>query len=495
MSASVGQTIGQRQKAWSQATQKRIAMTSSMLGSVKALKMMGLSDIIESNVRAQRVDEISVAADFRWMLVYFNVAANSVLILAPVGTFAAFTVIAWWRGETSLSTQQAFTSLALISMVSSPAQQLLVIFPSAASVGGCFSRIQKYLLDPSREDKRLGTVETRSASNGHRYTDEEIPNGNGNGNGTGNHIIDLPVSNLAIAVRNATIKPAATAEPALIDVSIHVDKSNICIVAGPVGCGKSTLARAILGELPTETGEIETSSRRIGYCSQTAWLSNGSIKENIVGPIDESEIDQTWYESVLSACALERDLSLLSDGDESLIGSRGLVLSGGQKQRVALARAVYARTEFILLDDVLSALDAKTERVVVEKLLGPKGLFRKLNTTVILITHSTQLFHLADHIVIIGTDKKIAEQGTFQELRAQEGYISKLLVKEDHDDKHNEEEESKMTNNKDKRVPAVDAAADLTRKTGDTAIYGTFQIETFRIQAVLTSPQDIGSNP
>ena len=168
----------------------------------------------------------------------------------------------------------------------------------------------------------------------------------------------------------------------------------------------------------------------------------------------------------------------MADGDKSLIGSRGLVLSGGQKQRVALARAVYARAKVVLLDDVLSALDAKTERFVVDKLIGSEGLFRKHGTTVILITHSRNYFHLADHIVVIGKDKKVAEQGTFERLRSQEGYISKLLVQEDHDN-HTEEEEHKMTPRKTtKRDLNEDSAADLTRKTGDTAVYGESQYDT-----------------
>ena len=377
--------------------------------------------------------------------------------------------MALFEGKSSLSTNKAFTSLALISMVASPAQQLIAVFPQVASALACFDRIQKFLLGDSREDKRLGE-QVVLVSGGCKYTDEEIPNGNINGNG--NHILDEQISEFAISVDRVTVKPARTAEPALVDVSLQIKKASICLVAGPVGSGKSTLAKAILGELPADSGEIEISSRKIGYCAQSAWVLNGTIRDNICGPVESLEVDEDWYQSVITACGLERDLSLLSDGDQSQVGSRGLILSGGQKQRVALARAVYARADIVLLDDVLSALDAKTERLVVDKLIGPKGLFRKLGTTVVLITHSTQYFHLADHIIVIGTDKKIAEQGSFEHLRSQEGYISKLLVKGDHDN-HTEEEEHKMAGGKKStRDPIADAAADLSRKTGDTAVYG-----------------------
>lgn len=206
-----------------------------------------------------------------------------------------------------------------------------------ASATAAFDRIQKFLLDPSRDDKRLGGIESIPASNGQKYSDNEPQNGNGNNSLTDNaknHILHESVSDMAVSIHSATIRPAKTAEPALLDITLQVKKSSICLIAGPVGCGKSTLARAILGELPTDSGEIRTSSKRIGYCAQSAWLSNGTIRDNVCGPVDDEDIDETWYESVLNACALERDLSLLPDGDRSIIGSRGLVLSGGQRQRV-----------------------------------------------------------------------------------------------------------------------------------------------------------------
>ena len=104
----------------------------------------------------------------------------------------------------------------------------------------------------------------------------------------------------------------------------------------------------------------------------------------------------------------------------------------------------------MLLDDVLSALDSNTERRVVERLCSPEGLFRKLGTTVVLVTHSckssmalfkfesdiyeAQHFHIADQIVVLGSDGAIAEKGTYDMLRSQEGYIASLL-KTQHTDK------------------------------------------------------------
>lgn len=206
----------------------------------------------------------------------------------------------------------------------------------------------------------------------------------------------------------------------------------------------------------------------MAYCSQTPWILNTTIQQNICGLRTCASINEEWYQSVLHACALDQDLLQLTD---SVAGSRGITLSGGQKQRVALARAVYAKTDIVLLDDILSALDSKTEKLVVDRLLGPEGLFRKLKSTVVLITHSIRHFHLVDHVVVLSKDGKIAQNGSFEELREQEGYINNLLLGT----------EQITTDTKpaakaaEKRPPIKGVTAndvsDLTRKTGDVAVY------------------------
>lgn len=91
------------------------------------------------------------------------------------------------------------------------------------------------------------------------------------------------------------------------------------------------------------------------YVPQTAWLQNDSIKKNILFGLPD---DEERYRQTLEACSLLTDLDILEDGDETEIGERGQNLSGGQKARISLARAVYSRASIVLLDDVLSAVDA-----------------------------------------------------------------------------------------------------------------------------------------
>ena len=99
---------------------------------------------------------------------------------------------------------------------------------------------------------------------------------------------------------------------------------------------------------------------RIGYASQTPWIFNASLKENI---LFGRKLDQKWYDEVVTACNLDTDVSQLPSGDETMIGERGVNLSGGQKARVALARAVYGKPDILLADSPLAAVDSRTANV------------------------------------------------------------------------------------------------------------------------------------
>ena len=95
----------------------------------------------------------------------------------------------------------------------------------------------------------------------------------------------------------------------------------------------------------------------MAYVAQSAWIQSGKIVDNI---LFGSEMDQEKYESVLEACSLKKDLEVLSFGDQTVIGERGINLSGGQKQRIQIARALYQDTDIYLFDDPFSAVDAHT---------------------------------------------------------------------------------------------------------------------------------------
>ena len=130
---------------------------------------------------------------------------------------------------------------------------------------------------------------------------------------------------------------------------------------------------ALLGEMSKVEGKIFSPDSRswkkssaqkdfyetIAYCAQDAWILNSTIRDNITFG---APFDSTRYQEVLNTCFLKPDLAILKDGDQTLVGDKGITLSGGQKQRVAIARAVYSSARHLLLDDVLSAVDSHVAR-------------------------------------------------------------------------------------------------------------------------------------
>lgn len=157
------------------------------------------------------------------------------------------------------------------------------------------------------------------------------------------------------------------------------------------------------------------------------------------------------------------------------VGSSGISLSGGQKQRLALARAVYATKSVILLDDILSGLDADTEEHIFKSLFARNGLFRRMGTTVLLSTHAVQRLAYADHIVAMESDGSIAEQGTLEELKNSGGYLSHL--KAQYKDQASDEarpQQHEATNsvlNVSDQVNHDAMEGEMTRQNGDFALY------------------------
>lgn len=225
-----------------------------------------------------------------------------------------------------------------------PATQLLTAIPESAACFGCFERIQKFLVAPSREDVRqagqaksfIGGRSPSDTSSG----DVELKTIQANELTLHLHEKhnakprDRGFSELAIVISSMTARPSPLSEPALTDINMQLQLSTITMLTGPVGSGKSTLMRAMLGEATLDSGDIFVSVKDMGYCSQVPWILNVSILQSICGLDRGSTIDEDWYRTVMHASALDQDMLQLADGDQSVPGSRGLTLSGGQKQRV-----------------------------------------------------------------------------------------------------------------------------------------------------------------
>jgi ABC-type multidrug transport system fused ATPase/permease subunit len=187
----------------------------------------------------------------------------------------------------------------------------------------------------------------------------------------------------------------AGAAPLLRGIGLSLRPGSLLMVAGPVASGKTSLLRAVLGQMTLRAGQ-----RRVGgalsYVPQVPWTALGTVRENILfgRPWDEAR-----YRRVLWACALETDLGLMPDGDLTPIGERGGNLSGGQKQRIALARAAYSGADVHVLDSPLSAVDMHTCQHILRHCVQDLMLAR--GASVVLATHQTELFPRATSLAVM----------------------------------------------------------------------------------------------
>ncbi|GKZ48059.1 hypothetical protein AbraIFM66951_011809 [Aspergillus brasiliensis] len=438
-----------RQKVWVGAIQRRVSIISTALKSMKSVKMLGLSEVLANSLQAQRERELDLSRDFRWLIVWLNV------MCAALVTFAAFVIRAKIDHSETLSTVQAFTSLAIISLITSPALQLLASIPAITAALGAFDRIHKFLISPRGSSPSEGNLDTE-------------PDISTNGSAVELKILAPKASeNVVLTMTDAYIRPATGSAFSLEGINLAVKVGSITMITGPVGSGKSTLLKAAVGEIPCEQGTVTRMRPDAAYCSQVPWLQNTSIRNNICG---YSEIYYDWYREVLRACALEEDISRMPQGDQSVVGSGALKLSGGQKQRLALARAIYSRKTLLVLDDALSAVDNKTAQYIAEALFDVNGVCRRIGVAVMMATHSDQHLHFADNIVILNSSGQIEKQGSLRSL----GFASNAYP--DTTDA-NPETQTAITNSGEeastKKVETltVDDIADISRRMGDTAVY------------------------
>lgn len=236
----------------------------------------------------------------------------------------------------------------------------------------------------------------------------------------------------------------------LEDIQLQVRHRELLAVVGVVGCGKSSLLSAILGEVTKLQGTVNVEGR-IAYVAQQAWIQNLSLRDNILFDLP---FDPTKYNKVIQACALQPDIDILLDGDLTEIGERGINLSGGQKQRISLARAVYHDADVYLLDDTLSAVDAHVSKHIFEQVLGPEGLLK--NKTRVLVTHHIALLPRVDRVVVM-EGGRIREEGSVDELVEVNGKFAEFL--RTHLSEHKDEEEDEVVLQLQKKVLAISPEA------------------------------------
>lgn len=383
----VGSKVGPLQSTWSQRISERTAKTSVILAQMKSLKMMGLEYAASSCIDELRKIEVDSFRIYRVLVTIITVA--SVLNFSLIPVIGLTGLSRWVEDKVAFTPATAFGALSIIVLTVSPINAVLnaalVVPPMAAS----FARMQKFfLLQRPRDRRRFGEGRKR------RRQGEQS---HGLSKGVQTPLVKLTKRWPTILALRLSICLPGSSEYLIHMASFAIAENSLTVLLGPTGSGKTTLLRALIGEVPYY-GSLGLDHSSIAYCGQTPWIQNASLRQNITGPM---RFDSAWYDSVLDACLLSEDIELLQHGDATIVGTDGVAISGGQRQRVGLARAVYSRARTIILDGVFSSLDERTTGDIMQKLLGPFGLLKNANCTVILSTTLAKYVDFADKLLVL----------------------------------------------------------------------------------------------
>lgn len=229
-----------------------------------------------------------------------------------------------------------------------------------------------------------------------------------------------------LAFKAVTFRYPSSAVDNLIDVSFELRRGQTLGIVGRTGSGKTTLLKQLLREYPAGSGEIaiggvpvadigiERLLSWVGYVPQNPILFSRTIRENILFGLADATPEQIQHALVRAAFA--KDIAFLPDGLETLVGEKGVALSGGQKQRVSIARAMIADPEILMLDDALSAVDARTEAEIIEGIRTERA-----GKTTLIATHRLSAVQHADLILVLD-EGYVIERGTHEELLALGGW-------------------------------------------------------------------------
>ncbi|ORY49444.1 P-loop containing nucleoside triphosphate hydrolase protein [Rhizoclosmatium globosum] len=408
-------------KSNAKTTDERIRLTSETLSSIRVIKFFAWEDSFLERIFAIRAEELKAVISGNMIRSIVTASAFVIPVLASVATMIVYSATSDVFDPTVI-----FTVLALFNQLRNPLMWVPQMLSSWADASVAISRIQALLLSEENSFEPILDKNCPSAvkvENGDfRWELADTPE-----TASTQSLESKPSSpetSEAVLLKDLTTTTTTTESPQdrlhLNNINLSIPPGSLVAIIGEVGSGKSTLLSAICGQLkPAHSSAKVTFNGSIGYVPQQAWIMNATLRDNILFGLP---FDQARYDHAIEVCALRRDLEVLSGGDLAEIGERGINLSGGQKQRVSLARLVYFDSEIVLLDDVLSAVDAHVgQYIFTECIRGALG-----GKTRLLVTHQLHFVPQCDFVVTM-KNGSIAEFGTYAELMESGGEFSKLM--------------------------------------------------------------------
>lgn len=218
--------------------------------------------------------------------------------------------------------------------------------------------------------------------------------------------------------------------PALHDINLTIKRGEKIALIGRSGAGKSTLIKLLMKQVLPSSGNIRLDQIRlnnipaaewlwkIGFVPQDVELFNMNIRDNIL--LDRVAEDPEHYRRALEQAALDQLIDSLPEGDQTMVGERGIKLSGGQRQRLGIARALVRDADLIIFDEATASLDSLSEQVIQNALMKAFS-----GRTMLIIAHRLSTVRFADRIIVL-EDGRITEQGNFDELIRKGGKFATL---------------------------------------------------------------------
>uniref|UniRef100_A0A8C1IKY2 ATP-binding cassette, sub-family C (CFTR/MRP), member 3 n=1 Tax=Cyprinus carpio TaxID=7962 RepID=A0A8C1IKY2_CYPCA len=350
----------------------RIKLMNEILNGIKVLKLYAWEVSFKEKILQIRQKELTVLRKTAYLSALSTMAWTSAPFMVALTTFAVYVTV---DESNVLDAEKAFVSLSLFNILRFPLNMLPQVISSIVQVSLRFLHITQILQGESK---------------------------------------------YAVSVVNGTFSWAKQDQATLDNINVMVPQGSLLAVVGHVGCGKTSLVSALLGEMEKQEGQISIRGS-VAYVPQQAWIQNATLRDNIL--FGRPYVEQK-YRCVLEACALTPDLEVLPGGDQTEIGEKGINLSGGQRQRVSLARALYSDADVYLLDDPLSAVDAHVAKHIFDKVIGPEGALK--GKTRILVTHGISFLPQVDNILVM-VDGRVSEMGSYQDLLKQNGAFAEFL--------------------------------------------------------------------
>uniref|UniRef100_A0A8C1SAT0 ATP-binding cassette, sub-family C (CFTR/MRP), member 9 n=1 Tax=Cyprinus carpio TaxID=7962 RepID=A0A8C1SAT0_CYPCA len=397
----------------------RLKKTTEILKGIKLLKLYAWENIFCDRVEETRGKELTSLKTFALytsMSIFLNAAIPIAAVLATFVTHA-------YIEEVRLSPDKAFASLALFHILVTPLFLLSTVVRFAVKALVSVQKLSEFLqsdeigddswrngempmcLEVGKKYKYHGDTKVINRKDRYRMDNYEQP--------MRRQLRPTETEDVAVEVNDGFFTWGSNLST-LTDINIRIPTGQLTMIVGQVGCGKSSLLLAMLGEMQTISGKVYWSNKNrysVAYAAQKSWLLNATVEENITFG---SPFNKQRYKAVIDTCSLQPDIDLLPFGDQTEIGERGINLSGGQRQRICVARALYQNTNIVFLDDPFSALDIHLSDHLMQE--GILKFLQDDKRTVVLVTHKLQYLIHADWIIAM-KDGSVLREGTLKDIQ------------------------------------------------------------------------------